>query len=59
MDSFEIFLGGQKITNGTKTIIDDILLQWSKKLLLLLYLEYMGIIFRKNRVIFRLKNYKF
>ena len=30
-DSFEIFVGNQKITSGTKTIIGDILLYCSNK----------------------------
>ena len=30
-DSFEIFVGGKKITTGTKTIIDNILLYYSNK----------------------------
>ena len=46
-DSFDIIVGKQKITSGTKKIIDNILLYCSNKYLVLLYLECICIIFRK------------
>ena len=58
-DSFEIFIGNQNITSGTKKIIDDILLYCRKRSLILLYLESICIIFRKYRFSFRLDNCEF
>ena len=46
-DSLEIWPGGRKITHGTRTTIDDILLFCRNVTLILLYLEKICIIFRK------------
>ena len=58
-DSFEIFVGNQKITSGTKKIIDDILIYCRNKFLILLHLECICMIFCKYRVINLLDKYEF
>ena len=58
-DSFEIFVGKQNIISGTKTIIDDIFLYCSNKSIILLYFEFICIIFRKYRVRFCLNKCEF
>ena len=58
-DSLDIWIGGRRITHGTRTIIGDILLFCSNLTLILLYLEFICIIFRKYRVSFRLDKCEF
>ena len=58
-DSFEIFVGKQKITSGTKKTIDGILLYCINKLIIFLYLECICIIFRKYSVRFCLYKCEF